>query len=336
MNNSYTIFGRGFVGTNIAKFFKKKKYKVFIPKKGKYKFNKNLHNIFYCIGNDNWATAPKECYDANLGIVPKILFNNNFNSFTLLSTTRVYLGNPSKKTNEKDLIYINPNTSDFLFNSLKLSAENLCLSIPNKRIRVAIMSNLFGDNFTNQTYLLPTLIRNSINMKKINIFINKKSSKDFLYINEAIDVLLKIIKYGKHRLYNVASGKKLSISQNKIKFNGHSIECRINSEDPETFIPNAGLLSSYHAPGGLGVRVDSALYSGYKIPPYYDSLISKLIVHGKNRNEAISKLEGAIKEYVIDGVKTTLPLHLKIIKNSDFIKGNYDIRWLEEYLSSND
>tara|TARA_B100000686_G_scaffold348403_1_gene439374 strand:+ start:8603 stop:9946 length:1344 start_codon:yes stop_codon:yes gene_type:complete len=135
---------------------------------------------------------------------------------------------------------------------------------------------------------------------------------------------------------NVASGKKLSISQNKIKFNGHSIECRINSEDPETFIPNAGLLSSYHAPGGLGVRVESALYSGYKIPPYYDSLISKLIVHGKNRKEAISKLEGAIKEYVIDGVKTTLPLHLKIVKNSDFIKGNYDIRWLEEYLSSND
>ena len=134
---------------------------------------------------------------------------------------------------------------------------------------------------------------------------------------------------------NVASGKKLSIKQKDIKFYGHSIECRINAEDPKTFIPNAGTVKTYHAPGGL-VRVDSALYAGYKITPFYDSLISKLIVHGKDRKEALAKLEVAIREYVIDGVKTTLPLHKKIIKNSDFIDGSYDIRWLERYLNSNE
>jgi len=132
---------------------------------------------------------------------------------------------------------------------------------------------------------------------------------------------------------NVASGKKLSIKQKDIKFNGHSIECRINSEDSETFIPNAGSLKHYHAPGGLGVRVDSALYSGYKIPPHYDSLISKLIVHANTREEAILKLDRAISEYVIEGIKTTLPLHKKIIETAEFLNGNYDIRWLENFLN---
>jgi acetyl-CoA carboxylase biotin carboxylase subunit len=135
---------------------------------------------------------------------------------------------------------------------------------------------------------------------------------------------------------NVASGKKLSIKQKDIKFVGHSIECRINSEDPKTFIPNAGTINTYHVPGGLGVRVDSALYSGYKIPPNYDSLISKLIVHGNTREEAISRLKRALKEYVIEGVTTTLPLHAEVIENKAFISGKYDIRWLENYLSKYD
>ena len=100
MKNSYTIFGKGFVGTNIVKFLKKKKYEVFVPKKGKYKFNSNLHNIIYCIGNDKWITDPEGCYNANLGIVSKIIFNNKFSSFTLLSTTRIYISNPSTKTKE--------------------------------------------------------------------------------------------------------------------------------------------------------------------------------------------------------------------------------------------
>jgi len=131
---------------------------------------------------------------------------------------------------------------------------------------------------------------------------------------------------------NVAAGKRLSIKQKDIKFTGHSIECRVNSEDSKTFIPNAGTIHTYHVPGGLGVRVDSALYAGYKVPHNYDSLISKLIVHGKTREEAIMRLKRALKEYVIEGVKTTLPLHKKIIENKVFLSGQYDTRWLEGYL----
>ena len=135
---------------------------------------------------------------------------------------------------------------------------------------------------------------------------------------------------------NVANGKKLSVKQKDVKIKGHSIECRINSEDPETFIPNAGNIKNYHAPGGFGVRIDSALYSGYKVPPNYDSLIAKLIVYGNNREEAILKLKIALKEYVIDGINTTLSLHKKIINKDEFITGNYDIRWLEKFLKNND
>ena len=235
MKNSYTIFGRGFVGTNIIKFLKEKKYKIFLPKKGKYKFNKNLNNIIYCIGSDNWIKDPEGSFEANLGIVPKIIFNNKFASFTLLSSTRVYFGDSRKKTKENDLILINPNIRNFFFNSLKLTAESLCLSIPNKKIKVVRMSSLFGDNFTNQIYLLPMLIKNSINKKKINISISKKSSKDFLYVNEAIDVLFQIIKKGKYRLYNIASGKniKLSAISQKIK---KITNCKINYQNQHKII----------------------------------------------------------------------------------------------------
>ena len=159
MKNSYTIFGRGFVGTNIVKFLKEKKCTIFLPKKGKFKFTKNLHNIICCIGSDNWIKDPKGSYEANLGIVPKIIFNNKFSSFTFISSTRVYLGHGKNKTDEKSLIQVNPNIRNFYFNSLKLTAESLCLSLPNKSIKVVRISNLFGNNFTNQIYLLPTLIR---------------------------------------------------------------------------------------------------------------------------------------------------------------------------------
>ena len=135
---------------------------------------------------------------------------------------------------------------------------------------------------------------------------------------------------------NVASGKKLSVKQKDIKIKGHSIECRINSENPSTFVPNAGSVIKYHVPGGLGVRIDSALYSGYKVPPNYDSLIAKLIVYGNTREEAITKLKIALKEYVIDWIDNTLPLHDKIIREKVFISGNYDIRWLENFLKTND
>jgi len=130
----------------------------------------------------------------------------------------------------------------------------------------------------------------------------------------------------------VASGAPLSFSQKDVRFNGHAMECRITAEDAETFVPTPGRITEYHAPGGPGVRVDSALYSGYAVPPYYDSLISKLIVHGSSRNECLMRLKRTLEEYVITGVKTTIPLHQKIIAEQAFIDGRYDIHWLEKWM----
>ena len=130
----------------------------------------------------------------------------------------------------------------------------------------------------------------------------------------------------------VAAGLPLSYKQEDITFSGHAIECRINAENPDTFMPSPGKVTSFHAPGGLGVRVDSAIYEGYKIPPYYDSMIAKLIVHGTSRNECLLRLRRTLEEFVIGGVDTTLALHRTIINQPDFINGNYDIHWLEHFL----
>ncbi|MEP3113467.1 acetyl-CoA carboxylase biotin carboxylase subunit [Nisaea sp.] len=128
----------------------------------------------------------------------------------------------------------------------------------------------------------------------------------------------------------IASGASLSFTQDDVVLNGHSIECRINAENPRTFMPSPGRVTDYHAPGGLGVRVDSALYAGYQIPPYYDSLIAKLIVHGANRNECLLRLRRALDEIVISNVETTVPLHQDLSQAPDFINGEYDIHWLEK------
>ncbi|TDI60886.1 MAG: acetyl-CoA carboxylase biotin carboxylase subunit [Alphaproteobacteria bacterium] len=130
----------------------------------------------------------------------------------------------------------------------------------------------------------------------------------------------------------IAMGMPLEVTQDDIKLRGHAIECRINAEDPQTFIPMPGTVRDYHAPGGLDVRVDSALYAGYSIPPNYDSLIAKLIVHGRNRHDCLLRLRRALEEFVIDGVPTTIPLHVKLIENEDFKAGNYDIHWLTKFL----
>ena len=132
----------------------------------------------------------------------------------------------------------------------------------------------------------------------------------------------------------VATGAPLPFKQEDIKFNGHSIECRINAEDPDTFAPSPGKIVGYHAPGGLGVRVDSALFDGYRVPQYYDSMIAKLIVHGTSRNECLMKLRRCLDEFVIGGIKTNIPLHKKILAQPDFIDGNYNIHWLERNLLS--
>lgn len=133
----------------------------------------------------------------------------------------------------------------------------------------------------------------------------------------------------------VASGEKLSMRQENVQFYGHAIEVRINAEDPQTFAPSPGTISFYHPAGGVGVRVDSAVYQGYRIPPYYDSLIGKLIVYGRTREECLQRLRRAIDEFVVDGVKTTLPLFQRLIREPDIIAGNYDIHWLEKFLAAN-
>ena len=131
----------------------------------------------------------------------------------------------------------------------------------------------------------------------------------------------------------IAAGGRLGYRQEDIALSGHAIECRINAEHPQTFMPSPGIIESYHAPGGLGVRVDSALYQGYVVPPHYDSLVAKLVVHGTARNECLMRLRRALEEFVISGIETTIPLHQRIIAEREFVNGDYDIGWLERFLA---
>jgi acetyl-CoA carboxylase biotin carboxylase subunit len=132
----------------------------------------------------------------------------------------------------------------------------------------------------------------------------------------------------------IAAGAPLAFTQDEIAFSGHAIECRINAESPDTFIASPGRITDYHPPGGLGVRVDSALYSGYRVPPNYDSLVSKLIVHGTSRNECLMRLRRALEEYVIGGIETTIPLLERIVAAREFVNGDYDIHWLEKFVDN--
>ena len=129
----------------------------------------------------------------------------------------------------------------------------------------------------------------------------------------------------------IAAGLPLSFTQADVKFQGHAIECRINAENPETFTPSPGTVNDFHAPGGLGVRLDSAIYAGYSIPPYYDSLIGKLIVHGRDREECIARLKRSLGEMVVGGIDTTIPLFQKLLQEPDILSGDYDIHWLENW-----
>ena len=131
----------------------------------------------------------------------------------------------------------------------------------------------------------------------------------------------------------IAAGAPLTLRQEDIRFNGHAIECRINAENPHTFRPSPGTITHFHPPGGLGVRVDSGAYAGYTIPPYYDSLIGKLIVHARTRNECLMRLKRALGEFVVDGIETTIPLFTSLISEPDIVDGNYDIHWLENHLA---
>ncbi len=132
----------------------------------------------------------------------------------------------------------------------------------------------------------------------------------------------------------IAAGSPLTVAQADVRLGGHAIECRVNAENPETFRPSPGRITYYHPPGGLGVRVDSAVYQGYLIPPTYDSLVGKLVVHGRTRTEALMRLRRALDEFVVDGIETTLPLFRALVRNADMQNGQYDIHWLEHFLAA--
>jgi acetyl-CoA carboxylase biotin carboxylase subunit len=137
-----------------------------------------------------------------------------------------------------------------------------------------------------------------------------------------------------HEQIRIAAGEPLGYTQKDIHFAGHALECRITAEDPETFAPSPGRVEMFHPPGGLGVRVDSALYAGYRVPPHYDSLVAKLITYGKTRDEAIARMRRALREFVITGIKTTIPLHQRILDAPDFKAGDYTIHWLERFVAA--
>ena len=226
VTNRYTIFGStGFFGKNLYKVLKEKKKKIYIPKKNKYIFNKNLGNVIYCIGTSESIKNPKNALTANLEILSKLLTNNKFQTFTYLSSIKVY--SKSSKTKETDKITFEHNEKGVYFKSLKLAAESLCLQMNNPNIKIIRLANLFGYYFTNQVYLLPTLLRQSINEGKINITINKNSRKNYLSVNDAIDVILKIITKSKYQVYNVASDKQISINQISEKIR-ELTNCKIN------------------------------------------------------------------------------------------------------------
>lgn len=202
-----TIFGHsGFIGTNLKNYCSKNKIAIFLPKKKKFKFKKNLGHIIYCIGTGEAKKNPLKAVTSNFEILKVILENNKFKSLTYLSSTRVYLHN--KKTSENDEIIHDLKDESILFSLIKLSAEQLCLSKNNKNIRVIRLTNVYGNHFTKQLYLLPALIRGAKKKGKIQITINKNSLKNYLHVEEAIPIILKISLKGKNRIYNLAGNKR--------------------------------------------------------------------------------------------------------------------------------
>ena len=211
-NNLYTIFGaKGFFGTNLKKYLIVSKKKIFLPPKKKYIFKKNLGNVIFCIGTHEALKKPNKALESNLAVLSKVLLNNKFKTFTYLSSIRTYSTNKIGIENKK--ILFDSKEEGVFFKALKLSAESLCLQIKNPKIKVIRLSNLFGDNFNNHKYLLPTLIRNSLFSKKVQIVIHKNSKKNYLHVDDAIKIRLSIINKGKERIYNVGSNKSISVGQ---------------------------------------------------------------------------------------------------------------------------
>jgi acetyl-CoA carboxylase biotin carboxylase subunit len=176
------------------------------------------------------------------------------------------------------------------------------------------------------------------NAGTVEFIVDNKNNIYFMEINTRIQVehpvteMITGIDIIKEQI-NLAAGKPLSYRQNEIKFSGHSIECRINAEDPEKFSPSPGRITAFIQPGGPGIRVDTSAYPGWVVPAHYDSLIAKLIAHGRNRGESIMRMRRALNEFVIDGIKTTIPFYLKIFDNPDFLNGNFNTHFLDRLIN---
>lgn len=178
-----------------------------------------------------------------------------------------------------------------------------------------------------------------VNAGTVEFLLDKDHNFYFIEMNTRIQVehpvseMISGIDLVKEQI-KIAAGRPLELKQSQVKFRGHSFECRINAEDPEKFTPSPGTITAFHLPGGPGIRVDSASYMGSVITPYYDSLIAKLIVHAGTREEAIAKMKGALSEFVIEGIKTTLPLHKRVFEDPNFVKGRFSTNFLERFLAS--
>ena len=205
---TFTIFGHtGFIGSHLKK--RLQYHKLILPKRDEIILNKNLGNIIYCVGSDLWKKNPYESFHANLGYVPEILENNKFSSFNYLSSIKVYENVYS--TRENSILKVNPNDPNAYFKIKKICAESILFS-QTKKFKVIRLGNIYGNNF-NAPLALSTFIRDSVKLKKINLTVNGSSLKDYLSIDDAIDLILQIINKGKKNVYNVASGKRLSFNK---------------------------------------------------------------------------------------------------------------------------
>ena len=222
---------------------------------------------------------------------------------------------------------------------IQIFGSNYSIQRKNQKILEESPSIILDDNLRekiSKAAIKAVKASNYINAGTVEFLVDKNKNFYFMEMNTRIQVehpvteVLTGIDIVKEQI-KIASGEKLSYKQNKINFTGHVIEARVNAENPKkNFMPSPGTITGLNLPGGNGIRIDSGIYAGYTIPPYYDSMLAKIIVHGQNRNEAIAKLKRALEELIVEGVPTNIEFLLKLIEDEDFKKGNYDTSFIEK------
>ena len=228
--------------------------------------------------------------------------------------------------------------SDNFGNCIHVGERDCSIQRRNQKLIEECPSPVLNDSLRQEICLICTEAMKKLNYHNVGTieFLFQDNKFYFIEMNTRLQVEHPITElvYGidivKEQI-KISSGKKISIKQKEINRNGHSIECRINAENPENFFPSSGKINTYHVPGGPGIRIDSALYTGLEISNYYDGLIAKLIIHGKDREECLMRLKRALLEFIIEGVDTTIPLYKKLIDNKFFIKADYNINWLQDH-----